>query len=181
MDKTLQALLEKAAELLERGFDESIEPGLRKEVREFYELRLQAAIFNYDVVRAIATFFSIRAEGFAQKVVLRDIVHKLYEYDQCLSKSFLQRLLGLARDRGLQIDPEAIRAEQRTLRSEFKVLRRCAALRNEASGHYGKDTARQAKLIASLDRDEVINVAKACLQFSVAVNKTLAKVGRNGA
>jgi hypothetical protein len=145
---------------------------------EFYELRLQAAIFNYDVCRTIAGLLRDEPKGFALKVCLRDLVHKLYEYDQSLSERLVKRILDLAQVRGVDLKDADIRAERAKWKQHLSKLQSWASLRNQTAAHYGKNIPEQVRLIGSLEREDVLAVARAFLSFNVAVLRELARIGR---
>ena len=63
-----------AERTLEQVLKEYEAPTTSVEAAEFHELRLQAAIFNYDVCRAVAGLLRDEPQGFALKLCLRDLV-----------------------------------------------------------------------------------------------------------
>jgi hypothetical protein len=148
---------------------------------EFYELRLQAAIFQYDICYEFSAQWRAEPKGFAHKVALRNLVHKIYEYDIALANRITKRILDLAKGRGLEIDQERIRSEKKRWRQELALLRRWSNLRNEASAHYGKDIESQVSLVESLDHDDVVSVTMAFLSFNNFICKVLAGVGQGRA
>jgi hypothetical protein len=145
---------------------------------EFYELRVQAAIFNYDICREVVSLWKHEPNGFALNVALKNIVHKLYEYDKALSGKLVNRVLTLARAREVEIHNDDIRNERKKWRGQLSKLQKWADVRNETSGHYGKNIAKQVALLKQLDRKEVMAVAAAFLAFNIVVLKALTRVGR---
>jgi|SRR6266850_4748151 len=172
------AVLRDAQDRLTQALAEYEADGKSAQAGEFYELRLQAAIFNYDISREVVSLWSNNPTAFALQVTLKDIVHKLYEYDQALSGKLINRMLALARARGVEVQSADIRHERRKWREQLSILSKWAALRNQTSAHYGKDIAKQVKLLKQLDRKQVMEVAAAFLSFNIVVLKALARVGR---
>jgi hypothetical protein len=172
------ALLTDAEQLLNRALADYEAPPSSALAREFYELRTQATIFNYDVAYDVVSFWRNEPSGFSEKVALKNLVHKLYEYDKVLSKHWIARVLELARARNVPIQSADIKAQRRKWREELTTLQSWSDLRNQATGHYGKDTAAQVALLKQLRRDQVMKVAAAFLSFNMIVLKMLADVGR---
>ena len=171
-------LVSAAEDRLIRALTEYEAPASSAAASEFYELKLQACIFNYDISRAIVSLWKDQPTDFALNVALKDVVHKLYEYDQALSGRLVNRVLALARQRNAEATVEDIKNERKKWREQFAKLRAWSDLRNQTSGHYGKDIARQVQLIKQLNIKEVHAVAIAFLSYNVAVLKTLAGIGR---
>ena len=176
-----ERVLRDAERILETSLDEFRSSAVGSLAREFYELRLQAAIFQYDICFEFCAQWHAEPQGFAQKVALKNLVHKLYEYDVAVAERITKRILTLAEERGLSVDRDLIRSERKKWQQEFSQLRQWASLRNQTSAHYGKDIAEQVALIGQLRHDDVISVAKAFLAFNNFVCKLLASVGQGGA
>ena len=148
---------------------------------EFYELRVQAAIFNYDVSYDIVSLWHNAPSGFAEKVALKSLVHKLYEYDQLMQKHLVHRLLTLARARRVGIESEDIKAERKKWRTQLARLQTWSDVRNQVTGHYGKDIPSQVALLKTIDRAEVMQVVQAFLSYNIGILKMLARAGRGSA
>ena len=175
---TSTEFLADAERTLEQAVTEYGAPPTSATAAEFYELRLQAAIFNYDVCRAIAGVLHDEPKGFALRLCLRDLVHKLYEYDQALSERLVRRVLDLAQTRDIDLKGADIRAERAKWKEQLSKLQAWSDLRNQTAAHYGESIPEQVRLISSLDQPEVIAVAKAFLSFNIAVLRQLARIGR---
>jgi hypothetical protein len=171
-------LLRESEERLNKALADYEAPPSSTLAREFYELRIQAAIFNYDVTYDVVSLWRHEPSGFAEKVALKSLVHKLYEYDELLSKHLVARILELAHARSVHIRSTDIKAERRKWSAQLVKLQSWSGLRNQATGHYGKDTAAQVALLKHLRRDQVMNVAAAFLSFNITVLKVLANAGR---
>ena len=175
-------LLAESGRVLARVHKEFLAPPTSDAAAEFHQLRLQAAIFNYDVCRAFVGLWVMVPEGFSEKVALKDLAHKLYEYDAALSGRLVGRILKLAKLRGITMDQSQLRVEKQKWKAELSKLRAWSALRNQTSGHYGHDIRGQASLLEALNRDDVKSVAIGFMSFNNFVCKLLAKTGarRNG-
>lgn len=175
-----QELLDNAERVLHKALREYFAPANSAQAAEFYEVRIQAAIFHYDMCRDLSALFVLNPTDFALKLALRDIVHRLFEYDEVLSKRLTKRIMKLAMNRGRDDKGEEIRAKRLEIRDQLKKLRAWKEIRNQTSAHYGKDIARQVELISDLDKDEVMEVARAFLAFNLCINQFLRDVGRPG-
>jgi hypothetical protein len=173
-----ERVLKDAERILETSLADFRSSTVGSLAREFFELRLQATIFQYDICYEFSAQWHAEPQGFAQKVALKNLVHKLYEYDVAVAERITRRILSLAEERGLSVDRDLVRSERRKWRKELAQLRQWSSLRNQASAHYGKDVGEQVTLIARLEHDEVFSVAKAFLAFNNFVCKLLANVGQ---
>ncbi|MEJ1962241.1 MAG: hypothetical protein WDO56_12120 [Gammaproteobacteria bacterium] len=174
-------LLRAAENVLLKALADFKAPGKSSHATEFNELRVQAAIFNYDICSSMVSLWVTEPRDFAQGVALKSIVLKLYEYDVALSSRLVNRILRLAQARGMDMPSDTIKQERRKWRDELARLKKWSDLRNQAAGHYGKDIGRQVTLISELESKDVMSVAKAFLSFNNAVSKVLASVGRGKA
>lgn len=146
---------------------------------EFYELKLQAAIFNYDISYDMMSLWQAAPEGFAEKVALKSLVHRLYEYDRLMQKHLIRRLLRLANDRNIQIDRNELKNSRKEWKEQFNRLRSWGAVRNQATGHYGHDLKEQVSLLQSLQRNEVEEVVQAFLSYNIWILNILRNAGRS--
>jgi hypothetical protein len=142
-----ESLLRETEDVLKRAIEDFKRPATSANAAEFYQLRLQAAIFQYEICRQIVGLWVFEPKGFGVNVVLKDIVHKLYEYDLALSRRLIGRVLSLATARGIQLDRKMFKEERAKWRKEFARLQAWSEVRNEAGGHYGADINRQVELL----------------------------------
>jgi hypothetical protein len=145
---------------------------------EFREIKLQACIFQFDICVEMAGIIQNRPTGFAASVALKDLVLRLYEYDQLLNKHLIARLLALAKARNILIDREFIRAQRRQWRSELSRPQQWSDVRNKAVGHYEKNLSLQVQLLKTLSVSEVFEVTQAFLQFNMGVLQLVRDAGR---
>lgn len=145
---------------------------------EFYELRIQAAIFNYDVCYDITSIWRAAPTGFAEKVALKSIIHRLYEYDQLMQKHLVKRLLTLSEARNIGIYSEDLRALRKRWREQLKHLESWSSVRNKATGHYGNDLQEQVILLKAIDRSQVMDVVKAFLSYNIKILNVLKDAGQ---
>jgi hypothetical protein len=171
-------LLKSSSAVLERAGREYSAPPTSAAAGEFYQLRLQAAIFNYDVTYSLVALWETNPQGLAEKVALKDLVLKLFEYEHALSSRIVGRVIALADRRGLSLDKDLLKSERKKWKGEFAQIRRWSDIRNEAAGHYGRDIPRQVALLMGLGRSEVHTVAIAFLSFNNKVCKLLGAAGR---
>jgi hypothetical protein len=136
------------------------------EAKEFFLLKVQALIFLYDVMAAMASIARNNPKGFAEAVALKSLVHSLYEYDQQIDRTLVRRMMRYADRRKKPIDTSAIKAERKKWRAQLARLRAWKAVRNAATGHYGKDIEHQIRLIKTLRQKEVLSVASAFVDYS---------------
>jgi hypothetical protein len=174
--KDLDRILSHAQDNVNRALAEYETPSSTLAL-EFRELKLQACIFQYEICAEMAGLIRNRPVGFAVSVALKGLVHRLYEYDQLLSKHLINRLLALAKARGVPID----RGDLKTLRKQWKFelakLKQWSDIRNETTGHYSKNIARQVSLLKDISFSEVMGVTQAFLQFNMGILNVMKNAG----
>src|SRR6266566_1046776 len=129
------------------------------DTKEFYLLKVQTFIFYYDVLAAMVSIGRNNPKGFAQAVALKSLVHSLYEYDHQMNRTLLPRIMRYASRRRKPVDTRAVKAERGKWRDQLARLRTWKAVRDAATGHYGKDIEHQIRLIKTIDQEEVLSVA----------------------
>ncbi len=130
---------------------------------------MQAAIFNYDITREFVALWQHEPQGFALNVSLKDLVHKLYEYDKALTGRLVGRLLSLAAARGVAIQAADLREERKRWKAQLSRLGKWSEVRNSATGHYSSDISKQVRLLKQLNRGEIVDVAAAVLTYNGAI------------
>jgi hypothetical protein len=179
--KSPAELLRDAERLLLKALADYERPATSTNASEFFQLRLQAAIFQYELCRQVVCLWHFEPAEFALKVALKDIVHKLYEYDQAVCRSVIGRVLRLSTARGIELDRKVFKEERASWRKELSQLQEWSSVRNAAGGHYDSDIRNQVQLLQGLDRETVMSVAFAFMNFNGRVIKALAAVGRGKA
>jgi hypothetical protein len=175
--KSPAVLLKQSEDRLNAALRDYEVPPISRLAREFYELRVQAAIFNYDVSYDTTALWQAEPSGFAEKLALKNLVHRLYEYDQLMQKHLVRRLLQLAKERRVEIDTEQLKTCKKKWKEQFKRLQGWSAVRNKATGHYGSDLKEQVSLLQSLQRREVMDVVQAFLSYNIDLLNVLKDAG----
>lgn len=145
---------------------------------EFLELKLQATIFQYEICTEMVGFQRNQSVGFSRNVALKGLIHRLYEYDQLLSSHLINRLLSLAKARGIAIESSEIKAQRKKWREQLGKLHKWSEIRNQATGHYGKDIASQVQLVKAISEEEVMSVTQAFLAFNISILTIMRNAGR---
>lgn len=130
-------------------------------------VRLQSAIFLFDVQRAMALIQAHDCDGFSKKVAHKTLIHLLFEYNKALSGLY-QRVKLMANNTGVVVDDAAYLAEKNKWREQLKLLDKYRPVRNLAAGHYDADIAKQVSALSSIDADEVHAVALVFLHWNRA-------------
>jgi hypothetical protein len=149
---------------LNRAFAD-YEASIDADAKEFFLLKVQALIFLYDVITAMASIGRNNPKGFAEKVALKSLVHSLYEYDRQMTR-LMPQIMGYAAGRKKPIDTSAIKAEKKKWRAQLERLRAWRPIRNAATGHYGENIEEQVRLLKTLRQEEVLSVASACVHYN---------------
>lgn len=170
-DEILQIVtssMEKSATNLNNAY-QRFQETKQTDLQDFFEIRLQCCIFQFDVCREMVSVLQHRTSGFSEAVAIKGIVHKLYEYDILVRNSFKRRLLALAEARKIEVDHDALRQLERQSKPALSQLRRWSDVRNMAAGHYHADVKAQVESIESLSFDQVIGVASTFLQYNMGL------------
>lgn len=146
--------------------------------KEFVELKLQVCIFQYDICVELTTVVRNQPTGFAVAVALKGMVLRLFEFDARLRGTLLPRLLTLSKARDIEVASETVQQLKRDWKLVLHKLQGWHHIRNEAAGHYGRDTPAQIAALETLVFDEVMTVAVGFLQFSQEVYQILRDAGR---
>ena len=136
------------------------------DTQEFCLLKVQALIFHYDVMAAMASIGRNNPKGFAEAVALKSLVHSLYEYDQQIDRTLVRRIKQYAVRRKNPIDSSAFKAARKKWRAQLERLRAWRPIRNAATGHYGENIEKQVRLLKTLHQKEVLSVATAFVHYS---------------
>jgi hypothetical protein len=168
----IEAILLRAEKRLNKSLTDYEDTG-SKLATEFRELKLQASIFQYDICAEMACLIRHERKGFARKVAFKGLIHKIYEYEKLLSTHLISQMLDLAQERRIQIRHTDIKSEKRQWKQELARLKQWSAIRNEATGHYGKDIESQVRLLRSIDEEEVMSVTQAFLTFNMSILQML--------
>lgn len=147
--------------------------------REFDALKLQSAMFQYEACIDVVALARNNPQGFALRVAMKGLVHRMYEYEQQVSK-FAKRAIALAAARGTTASVDGLRAVRRECRAQLAMLRSWDDIRNKATGHYDEDTANQVRLLDSIGIDEVMAVFNASMRIDREFLALLKEAGRGG-
>ena len=88
----------------------------------------------------------------------------------------MKRIDLLAETLDIVVTSVDIKTERKKWKEQLKKLKRWSDIRNSATGHYDRDTARQIELVKTLNANEVLEVALAFLRCNRAVLKCFANV-----
>jgi hypothetical protein len=176
MAKDLEKILIGAQQRLNDAL-EDYESDTSTLAHDFKELKVQATIFQYEICVEMTGIQRNRPTGFALSVALKGMVHRLFEYDQLLSKKLINKIQKIAEVRGLSVDKGEIRAMRKRWGSEFEKLQKWSDIRNKATGHYDGDILRQIELTKSIDFQEIMSVATAFLRYNMEILLLLKRVG----
>jgi len=145
---------------------------------EFFEIKLQCCIFQFDLCREMVSVYQQQHTGFAGSASLKGLVHKLFEYEALVKNHLRGRLLELAARRNIQVDREALAELDAHSKPALKALRKWNSVRNKAAGHYDSDLRLQVELIESLRYDQVFDTACAFVQYNMGLLFILRDAGQ---
>ncbi len=166
-----EEILKKAEQVLNSSYRDFKSPisGLH---RDFAELKLQSAIFQYDISTEMIGVIRNKPIDFAQAVALKGLILRLFEYKLRLQE-MTPKIEKLMAERGVPISREIKKELRIQFAAPLGLLERWGPLRNNAAGHYGADFNLQISSLESVDYDRVMSVAQGFLSYNRAWVKIL--------
>jgi len=166
-----------AARILHKAHEDYNVPSRSTNHQEFKALKLQAAIVQFEFCSLIWQFLILDRNSFARKVILKDFIHKVYEYDKTLRKSHQKRMCELAKKRNLPALATKLEESSRTWRKPLVKIGCFKDIRNKTAGHYDQDIAKQVQLIESIEEGAFFPVFEAFLSFEKEGLEILRSIG----
>lgn len=154
-------------------------PLLTEERPEFYALKLQAAIVQFELCAQMKLLLESTHSVFVRKMIVKSVIHTLYEYDKTFRNKHLVRINELACRRCLDALVVRRKAATRTWRKELKKIDRFKNIRDKTSGHYDPNIAEQVKCIESIEENDAFAAFKVFLSYNSIVLKMLGDIGAN--
>jgi hypothetical protein len=124
----------------------------------FHALKLQIVILQFEVSSEVEQILRRRPSGFAAQVALKDILHKIVEYDRTLRGSHIKKILDYAAMRGVSHVQTEIRKISKKWGDALKAIDSFITLRNKSTAHYDSDIETQISAIEAIDGDAAIDV-----------------------
>ena len=162
-------LLNEVFALYEHPADNGISPEIRADC-------LMAAMFLFEYAVEFANIRRNGCIGFAGKVALKGLIHKLIEYDRNLYPNRIKKMISHMESRGASISFQQFIEGRKKWGAYLHKLNLWTDLRNKVTGHSDPDTALQVRLIEEIDHREVMEVAEAYLHFNLEVLRIYADV-----
>jgi hypothetical protein len=146
--------------------------------RVFHALKLQIAIFQFEIACEVEQLLRRRPQEFALKVALKDVIHKIFEYDRTLTGSHLKTILDFGETTGAALVGQSIKNLRKHWKSKLKVLSSFVSLRNKATGHYDSDIEAQVRAIESIGVEDALDLIFNFLAFHHAITGVLRDIVR---
>ena len=84
---------------------------------------------------------------FARKVILKGLIHIVFEYRTTLKNHYIKTLMDLCDSKNFNSEKENLSKITKKYRKAIKQIDKFQDLRNMARGHYDHDTSEQVSLI----------------------------------
>jgi len=174
----VETVASRAADLLNRAVTElRIAPHPSAQHR-FYQLKTQAALFNFEVACDVVTLLNVASHSFSRKVILKNLIHRVFEYDKTLRQSHFKAIAALAGERGLSKRHQQVQVFASTWTAQMSSISKYSKLRNKASGHYDRDVSLLVSLIENIDPDETLDLVKRFLALNVEYLQHLSSIAK---
>lgn len=145
----------------------------------FHALKLQIIILQFEVSSEIEQIVRRRPSGFAAQVALKDVLHKIVEYDRTLRGSHIKKILDYAAMRGVSHVKAEIRKILKKWGNDLKTVDSFVTLRNKATAHYDSDINTQISAIEAIGSDTAIDVVFSFLSFNHEITGVLRDIVYN--
>ena len=166
------------AELLNKVHEELYQSYASEEHRKFLLLKVQTAIVQFELCSGFLNLLMTPENCFARKVILKGLIHIVFEYRTTLKNHYIKTLIDLCDSKNFNSEKENLSKITKKYRKAIKQIDKFQDLRNMATGHYDHDTSEQVSLIESINESKSIEVIKQFLFFNIEVLESLYKVGR---
>jgi|SRR3972149_1011970 len=166
-----------AERILNKAYEDYHAFSRNAESQEFYALRLQAAIVQFELCSQMKQVVESTLCSFASKVKLKDFIHKVYEYNKTLRGSHVNHICVLAQNRGLPVLVTKLQESSRTWRKALSKIDSFKNIRNKTAGHYDPDIAEQVQWVESIKENDAFTAFEAFLSYNMEVLKTLKDIG----
>lgn len=133
--------------------------------RECWKLIVGAAIYAYELSNAWASV-SRNYDPLLMSLGLKDVVHKLYEYDDMISRTYVQRVTALSKSIGVSISQDELRGLRKALAPSLFVIKKYKRVRNIAGGHISDNVEDYIQAVSILDVKEVNAASLATHKFN---------------
>jgi hypothetical protein len=167
-----------AVDLLNNVHKELYQPCTSEEHRKFLLLKVQAAIIQFELCSGFLNLVMTPENCFARKVILKSIIHIVFEYRITLKNHHIKTLLDLCDSKSFNSEKENLAKIIKEYRKAIKQIDKFQELRIKATGHYDPDIATQVSLIESINENESIETIKIFISFNNHILESLSKIGR---
>lgn len=144
-----------------------------KDELQFHALKLQITILQFEVAFEIEQIIRRAPKGFAAQIALKDILHKIVEYDRTLRSNHIKKILDYAAMRSVSHVNDEISKISKKWSKELKAIESFITLRNKSTGHYDSDIDAQVSAIEAIDSDDAIDVIISFLSFNHEITGVL--------
>lgn len=143
--------------------------------RVVWEIPLAVSIFAYEIsathAAAVAT-----ADPFLLKLGLKDVAHKVFEFEMMITKTYLLRLKKLGQSVGADVSDERIKALRREFSPAMNIAQTFKGIRDVAGGHFTPDLPLYLKSVEGLELAKVSIATTAVLRFSQSIINMVAEI-----
>ena len=167
-----------AENLLNNVYKELYQSHTSEEHHKFILLKVQAAIIQLELCSGFLNLVMTPENCFARKVILKSLIHIVFEYSSTLRNNHIKTLMDLCDHKGFTSEKENLSRIVKASKKALKQIDKYRELRRKTTGHYDPDIAKQVLLIESINEDESIEAIKQFIYFNNVVLESLSKIGR---
>lgn len=164
--------------ILNNAHQELHRPHTSKEHTEFCLLKIQAAIIQFELCSGIITLSMAKEGSFANKVMLKGLIHIVYEYKKSLKDHHIKTMIALCDSKSFASEKARLSRIVKKYRQAIKALEEFKPLRNVATGHYDPDISKQVSAIESVVEEKTLEALRQFCLFDKDILASLVRVGR---
>ena len=151
---------------------------ISSEHRKFLLLKVQAAIVQFEICSGLLQLVMSQENCFARKVILKGLIHIIFEYKKTLKNHHIKTLMDLCESKNFASEKEELSRLTKEYKKALKQIDRFLDLRDQSTGHYDPDTAKQVSLIESIDENDSLKMLIQFSLFNKGILESLSRVGR---
>jgi len=168
-----------AENILNNAHAELHHPHTSDEHRKFCLFIVQAAIVQFEFCSRLVQLVMTHENCFASKVILKGLIHIIFEYKNSLKSHHIKILKELCESKSFDSEKEKLTVLTKQYKKAMNQIDQFRDLRNKATGHYDPDIARQVSLIDSINEDDSLQLLTKFSLFHKDVLESLWRIGRN--
>lgn len=176
IDSVIRRYYRDAAEMLNRAYEAFKDPVKSKD-QFFFDLTMQARIFQFELAIEMTSLQANRPKGFARAIAMKGLIHLVVEFRKHVEQAMIPSMYAYTAKRGIEFTERDVHMLRRRWRDTFKEIDKWGNIRNKATGHFDGDIDLVVRLMEALDYKTVDRVVREFIEFNIELLETLRVAG----